>query len=42
MKYELDVENYEKQLLKLKQNEEEMLAKLKTLQLEENSYGHKV
>ncbi len=33
MKYELDVENSEKQLAKLKQNEEEMLVKLKTLQL---------
>ena len=42
MKYELDVENSEKQLAKLKQNEEEMLVKLKTLQLEQQSFEHKV
>jgi hypothetical protein len=42
MKYELDVENSKKQLAKLKQNEEEMLVKLKTLQLEQQSFEHKV
>lgn len=34
MKYELDVNNFESELAKLRQSEENMIAKLKTLQLE--------
>ena len=42
MKYELDVNNFESELAKLRQSEENMIAKLKTLQLEQQSFEHRV